>query len=123
MVNVIITNNVLVVDTGIAVAAMGKSRKMVREQSKEASAYEVKMGDNAELSKFGITCNSVIDGKAAVTIILPVEVEGGNYQQYVKDTYGDALIASVACEDLAAKAEARSRVLDAFFTTPATTEA
>lgn len=116
---VIITNNVLVVDTGIKVSAMGKSRKMERSATKEQSAYAVSVGDRAELSKFGIVCNSIINGNAAVTIIMPAEVENNDYKQYVKDTYGDALLAAQACDELAASATARNAALDAIFS-PAT---
>lgn len=115
---VTISNNVLMVETGIEVSAMGKSRKMVREATKEKPAYEVSMGTAPQLSKFAIVCNSIIDGKAAVTIIMPAEVENDDYKQYVKDTYGDALLAAQACNELATAAKAKNEALEAIFSAP-----
>ena len=108
-----IKHNVLTVVTNIPVAAM-TAGKIEKEQEKDSPAYSVTIGA-AEgcLSKFGMKCNSVINGKAAVVIVLPVMDTPADYKAYVKQVYGAALNAAKVTDEMAIKAQAYSDELEA----------
>lgn len=107
-----IKSNVLTVVTNIPVAAMLNGR-LDKPATKDEGAYSVEMSDRGELSKFGLKCNSVVNGKAAVVIVLPIMENAAAYKQYVKNTYGAALTAAQVTDVMAANAQAYSDELDA----------
>lgn len=110
---VLINNNVLKVVTNIAVAAMGSCGVVEKPATKETPAYKVFKDDAGQLSKYGLGYNTIEDGKAAVTIVLPMEVKDGDYKKYVKEVYGSALRAAMVTDEIAATIAAEDAELEA----------
>lgn len=111
-----IKSNVLTVVTNIPVKAMTNGC-IEKPATKETGAYSVSMDATGEISKFCLKCNSIINGKAAVVVVLPVEVKDGNYKEYVKTRYGAALSAAKVTDEMAIAAQAYSDELDALIET------
>lgn len=110
---VLINNNVLKVVTNIAVSAIGACGVVEKPATKEAPAYKVFKDDAGQLSKFGLGYNTIEDGKAAVTIVLPMEVKNNDYKKYVKEVYGSALRAALVTDEIAATLAAEDAELEA----------
>lgn len=107
---VTINSNVLIVMTDIRATAEVLSRGITKEATKDAPAYKVFPSADGELSKYGMGFNTVRDGKIGTTIIMPMGIE--DYQAHVKAQFGDALLAAVATDTLAASQEAKDALVD-----------
>lgn len=103
-------NNVLTVVTGITkeVVEAGISNLIAKdEKGNDVYAVSVAKDGKGSISTFGLVGNTYVDGKLAVTMILPM----GTTDADVKRTYGESLLAAQhytkqIAEEAAAKTEA-----------------
>lgn len=66
--------------------------KLVDPETKD-ELFAVSLGNTASVSKYGVVFTSKDpDGKAALTIQLPANLDGLQKTQYIKDNYGFALL-------------------------------
>lgn len=119
---VVINNNVLKVVTSIKVADLGYAGTTERPADKGVAAYKVFPDADGTLSKFGMGYNTVENGCVGVTIILPMDVEGGDSKKFVRNVFGDALRAALATDEIAAKLAADNAELDAILGVETTAE-
>lgn len=108
-------DGVLKVVTNIteSVAKKGISTLNVVDE-KKGELYNVQLttDGSAALSKFGMKANTVIDGKVAVVIVVPA----GKDMEYVKKTYGEALLAAdTYTEQIARDAEGKEAAIEELF--------
>ena len=110
---VVLKENVLEVNTEIAKADFDKNvTDMVVRNEKGAPIFELNLGRRGDISLYGLTCNSTIDGNLAVTIVL----ESDTKEKDVKIKYGKALVkAEKALKTLAGNIEADSKAINAIF--------
>ena len=111
----ILKDNVLTVTTGIKKADYDKKVTDMLVRDKDgAETFRVTVGDKGSVSTFGMTCNTVVDGELAVTIILPM----GTKKDDVKVKYGKALVAAEeALEVIIDNIEKDSAAIDKIFAT------
>lgn len=107
-----IKSNVLTVVTNIPMSAMPNGR-LDKPATKEEGAYSVEMTSVGEISKFGLKCNSIVNGKAAVVVVLPIKKTSAEYKEYVKQHYGAALNAAKVTDQMAVTAQAYDDELEA----------
>lgn len=109
----VLKSNVLTVVTGIKKADYDKKVTDLRSYDKDGNpTFEVKVGKEGAISKYGMTCNTVVDGELAVTIILPI----GQKVEDTKVKYGKALVATEeALKDIIANIEKDSEAIDKIF--------
>jgi hypothetical protein len=108
-------NNVLTVVTDISEDTVKKGiAPLYVKDDKQNELYRVKVStknpDAANITKFGLTCNAFVDGKAAVIMVLPAETELEDVQRafgeaLVEATKYTGIIASAAAEKEAAIAD------------------
>ena len=112
-------NNTLVVVTSIKEETVKKGiadLKVTDDKKNELYSVRMTQGTDGAVSKFGLTCNAFIDGKAAVVIVQPV----GTTIEDVQKKYGEALIeARVHTEAIALAAESKEEAIAAIFETVA----
>ena len=83
--------NVLKVVTDIKKETVEKGiASLVAKDDKGNDVFVATMGDKASISDFSITCNTVIDGKIAAVMVLPM----GTTQADVEKKYGEAILAA-----------------------------
>lgn len=83
--------NVLKVVTDITKETVDKGiASLIAKDDKGNDVYAVGVGENASVSDFSLTCNTVIDGKLALTIVLPMDTT----QADVEKAYGEAILAA-----------------------------
>lgn len=111
-----IKSNVLTVVTNIPMRAMPNGR-LEKPATKEEPAYSIEMASVGELSKFGLKCNSIVNGKVAVVIVLPIKDTPAEYKEYVKHRYGAALNAAKVTDQMAVTAQAYDDELEALIET------
>jgi hypothetical protein len=99
-------NNVLTVVTDISEDTVKKGiASLSVKYDKQNELYRVKVSGNpdaANITKFGLTCNAFVDGKAAVIMLLPIETELEDVQR----VFGDALIEAAKYTSIIASAAA-----------------
>lgn len=110
---VLLKENVLEVNTEIAKADFDKKvTDMTVTDEKGNFIFELSMGSKGDISLYGLTCNSTIDGNLAVTIVLDPDTTEND----VKVKYGKALVkAEKALEVLTGNIEADSKAIDTIF--------
>ena len=83
--------NVLKVVTDITKETVEKGiASLVAKDDKGNDVFVATMGDKASISDFSITCNTVIDGKIAAVMVLPM----GTTKEDVMKQFGEKLIAA-----------------------------
>lgn len=83
--------NVLKVVTDITKETVEKGiASLVAKDDKGNDVYAVSMGEKACISDFALTCNTVVDGKVAAVMVLPM----GTEQADVEKQYGEAILAA-----------------------------
>lgn len=86
-----IRENVLEVVTGIKKADFDKQvTDMTVRDDKGSEKFKLKIGEEPNISVFGLTCNTTVDKELAVTMILPMETD----VEEIKIKYGKALVAT-----------------------------
>lgn len=99
-------NNVLTVVTDISEDTVKKGiASLSVKDDKQNELYRVNMTANpnaANISKYGLTCNTFVDGKAAVVMVMPVETE----LEEVQKVFGEALVEATKYTGIIASAAA-----------------
>ena len=99
-------NNVLTVVTDISEDTVKKGiAPLSVKDDKQNEVYRVNMTDNpnaASIGKYGMTCNTFVDGKAAVVTVMPV----GTTLEDVQKEYGEALVEATKYTGIIASAAA-----------------
>ena len=81
--------NVLKVVTDITKETIEKGiASLVAKDDKGNDVYAVGMGEKACISDFALTCNTVVDGKIAAVMVLPMDTT----QEDVMKQYGEKLL-------------------------------
>ena len=99
-------NNVLTVVTDISEDTVKKGiASLSVKDDKQNELYRVKVTDcpdAANITKFGLTCNTFVNGKAAVIMVLPVDTTLEDVQR----KYGEALVEAAKYTGIIASAAA-----------------
>lgn len=113
MMNVKLNENILTVVTPITKETANKafSSLELRNEDNEVVCM-VKQGQEGKISNMGLVCNTVVDGKLAVLIAMPMETT----METVKKQYGQALVnISKHIDQLAANVEAEIAAINGIF--------
>lgn len=95
-----------VVDAGIA------SLKAVDEKGNEKYRVAINNSGEGSISDFSITCNTFINGKAALVKIMPADTTLAD----IKKEYGKQLVAATHyCGLISAQASAETETIDSLF--------
>jgi hypothetical protein len=112
---VVINSNILTVETDIPVAVVERGiADLTAYDEKKNPLYAVKLNKdgNGNLSQFGLSANSIIDGKLAVVI---VEEIGFTREDFIKK-YGKGVVAAQKfCPIITGAAASEEELLDAAF--------
>lgn len=99
-------NNVLTVVTDISEDTVKKGiASLSVKDDKQNELYRVKVTGNpnaANLTKFSLTCNAFVDGKAAVIMVMPNEAELEDVQR----AFGEELVEAIKYTGIIASAAA-----------------
>lgn len=112
---VTLKDNVLTIVTDVDASVIAKKSVQLQDEKGNATYCFTKMHTedaDAELSKYGITCNTIVDGKAAMHLVVPQE----KTLEAVKEELADVLIAlNAASTQLNKEATEKKNMVDAFF--------
>lgn len=114
---VVPNNNILTVETDIPVAVVERGiADLTAYDDKKNPLFTVKLNKDGKgnLSQFGLSANSIIDGKLAVVI---VEEVGFTREDFIKK-YGKGVVAAQKfCPIIAGAAASEEELLEAAFST------
>ena len=112
-----VTNNILTVETDIPVSVVERGfADLTAYDEKKNPVYAIKLNKdgNGNLSQFGLSANSIIDGKLAVVIVEEI----GFTRDDFKKKYGKSVIAAQKfCPIIAGAAASEEELLEAAFST------
>ncbi len=115
MMNVKLNENILTVVTPIAKATADKAFSALTLTDDDGNilcSVTVATGSEGMISMMGLTCNTVVDGKLAVAIVMPM----GTTMDDVKKKYGKALVnVSKYIDQVAEAAQAEIAAIDGIF--------
>lgn len=112
-----ITENILTVVSDISMETINKGlTDLTAYDEKKNPIYKVAVNleGNGNLSQFGMSANTVVDGKAAVVLVEPI----GTTREEIKKKYGKAVVAAKKYTPIIAAAAASEEEIinDAFGT-------
>ena len=116
-----IKENVLEVATGIKKVDFDKNvTDMVVKDDKGNIVFALEVDpEKGAISKLSLTCNTVVNGELAVTMIIPIGVDSED----LKIKHGKALVnAEKGLEVIAKRIEADTKAIDEIFEEEATAE-
>ena len=110
-----IKENILTVTTDIPASVVEAGSDLTARDEKGNPLYAVKISADGKgnLSQYGLSANSIVDGKLAVVIVEEMDFKFDDF----KKRYGKAVIAANKyCPIIAAAAATEQEMLDAAFT-------
>ena len=121
MLKTTLNGNVLTVETPIKKETADKAFSALKAYDKdnnELCSVTVNKDGCGSISRYGLVCNTVVNGNLAVQMVMPMDVK----MEDVKKMYGQALVeVGKHIDAVAANAEAEIAAINAIFAeTPAT---